>query len=203
MLATSDREKTLYNFFKTQWNYPTKNDWTVTVKKDLKDFDIKEDLEYITSMSKRKFKTLVKSKAQEYEVKDLNKIKETLSKIKNISHKKLKMSKYFELKEITVDQAKLVFQFRSRMANYKDNYKSTNPVNVCPLCHNHSDTQEQSFKCSIVLESTEVKGKYKNIIEGDITKEVARTIENITKIRESSLKEAQQCTGIPSAADTD
>ena len=38
-----------------QWKYPTKNDWTETIKEDLKDFDIKESFDIIKKTSKAKF----------------------------------------------------------------------------------------------------------------------------------------------------
>ena len=40
-LLSSDKKKTLFKFFETQWKYPHVNDWTVTVRQDLEDFYIK------------------------------------------------------------------------------------------------------------------------------------------------------------------
>ena len=42
----------LHKFFETQQKYPNKEDWTLQVAKDLKEFDIPESWEYIRSKSK-------------------------------------------------------------------------------------------------------------------------------------------------------
>ena len=63
-LISSHNEKTLHKFFMTQWNYPNKGDWTHDVKKDLMDFDIEVDLDFIRKISKNAFKNIVKLKAK-------------------------------------------------------------------------------------------------------------------------------------------
>ena len=133
-LISSDEEKGLNKFFLAQWNYPVKNDWTHDVKKDLLDFDIQVDLNFIRKMSKQAFKKLVKLRARKFEINDL--LKSDLSKMENLCFDKIELAQYLELNELTVTEAKNVFQFRSRMAKFKDNYRGTNPYNLCPLCMN-------------------------------------------------------------------
>ena len=196
-LISSNKEKSLHKFFMAQWNYPVRNDWTHDVKKDLNDFGIIDDLEVIRTTSKEAFKRLVKMKARDYErIELLNKVdKEELSKMENLQFDKLEMAKYLELNEVTLNEAKAVFQFRSRMADFKENYKGTNTYNICPLCQNHTDTQQAAFQCSVIRNSVDIKGNYRDILEGKITKELATTITNIIKLRETSQMEAQKCTG--------
>ena len=130
---------------------------------------------------------LVKSKAKQYEIKDL--LKNELSKMEHLDFDKLEMTKYLELDEITLTKANAVFQFRSRMANFKDNYRGTNPYNICPLCLSHPDTQQAAFHCSVIRKSIEVHGKlkYSDILDGNISKDLATTVKNILKIGETSL----------------
>ena len=144
-------------------------------------------------MSKQAFKTLVKFKARKYEISDLLKV--DLSKMENLHFDNIKLAKYLDLDEITVSEAKSVFQFRSRMANVKDNYRGTNPYNICPLCMSHPDTQEAAFQCSVLRRNIDINGTYTDILEGNINKELAKTITDILKFREMSQIEAQTCTG--------
>ena len=62
-LVTRSENEMLSKFFYTQWNYPAKKTkWTVTVREDLKELDIEDNLETIKKMSKYTFKNLVKKK---------------------------------------------------------------------------------------------------------------------------------------------
>ena len=54
----------LNSFFITQWNNPTRGDWTEEVKSDLEDFGIPCSFEWIKSKSQLSFKSLVKTKAE-------------------------------------------------------------------------------------------------------------------------------------------
>ena len=115
--------------------------------------------------------------------------------MENLHFDKLELAKYLDLNELTVTEAKTVFQFRSRMANFKNKYRGTNLVNICPLCMNHPDTQQAAFQCSVLQKNVVINGRYSNIIDGNISKKLAITITNIMKFRETSQMEAQTCTG--------
>ena len=117
--------------------------------------------------------------------------KGSLSKIRDIKHKRLKLANYLELGKINAFEAKATFQFRSRMAPFHGNYKGKIPTKICPLCSSHPDTQEWSFKCSEIKKNVDVKGKYDDIIEGNISKNLAKTTLSIIKFRELSLNGAQ------------
>ena len=49
-LVNLNHTEMLYKFFVTQWNNPTRGDWTELVKEDLKDFGIDEDLVMLQKM---------------------------------------------------------------------------------------------------------------------------------------------------------
>ena len=105
------------------------------------------------------------------------------------------MANYLELQDLVLIEARAIFQFRSRIANFKENYKGTNQYSVCSLCQNHPDTQQAAFLCSVIRRNVDIQGNYRDILDGNITKELATTIINITKFRETSPMEAQTCTG--------
>ena len=180
-LLTSNEDKSLHQFFKTQLKYPTKNDLTESMKEDLEDFDIHEDFDTIKKIPKGKLKKFIKIRAREYELRFFNQRKENLSKIRETKHNKLKIAKYLELENINVSEAKAVFQFRSKMAKFSGNYKGKNPIKMCPLCLSHPDTQEWSFKCLEIMKNLEINGNYNDIIEGNITKKLAKTTLSIIK----------------------
>ena len=51
-ILNQDKRSMLYSFFITQWNNPSKGDWTEYVKQDLKDFKIPQSFKLIQSKSK-------------------------------------------------------------------------------------------------------------------------------------------------------
>ena len=71
----------LLTFFMVQWDQGSAGDWSEEVKKNLTDFGIPKDLQFIKSKSKLVFNKLVKSKAREYELNRLVKLKNS----KNVS----------------------------------------------------------------------------------------------------------------------
>ena len=71
----------LYKFCITQWNNPTRGDWSELVKNDLDEFKIKKDLEAIRFMSTQSFKKLVKLAAREHAFEKLISMKNEHSKM--------------------------------------------------------------------------------------------------------------------------
>ena len=65
-LVSSSENEMVYNVFQAQWNRPVKNDWTLYVKQDLKDFQMECSLDNVKAKSAESFKNLVKRKANEY-----------------------------------------------------------------------------------------------------------------------------------------
>ena len=97
------------------------------------------------------------------------------------------MTNYLKLEDICDDEAKAIFQFRSHMANFHANYKNNKPINHSPLCLSHPDTQQWSFKCSVLRKNITIKGNYENILSGEIDKNLAKTAKSILKYREMCL----------------
>ena len=96
------------------------------------------------------------------------KMKSQLSKIRNLQHKKLELANYLKLENMFDDEAKAIFQFRSRMANFHGNYRNNNnPIRHCPICFSHPDTQDWSFKCPEIRKNIEINGNYEDILNGN------------------------------------
>ena len=135
------------------------------MKKNLTDFGIPKDLKFIRSKSKLVFNKLVKTKAREYELHRLVKLKNSrnISKMKDLFYIELKMQEYLELKDMSASQAKAMFKFRIRMAPFGENFRGGEKTVLCPLCRKHPDGQEESFSCVQVNRLVNVRGNYKEI----------------------------------------
>ena len=121
-LLKESPESMLSQFFLAQWNNEVKNDWTAQVRMDLDDFGIPVDLEYVKSISKESFKRLVKVKSLEFALSELNLVKEKHSKMQNLFYPRLEMQRYLKLKNMTPEDARLMFAHRVRMADYSENF---------------------------------------------------------------------------------
>ena len=177
----------LYKIFIAQWRNPLRNDWTNLVKDELKDFGLDIDLNSVTSMSKYKFKKIIKSKSREVAFEKLLERKEKHSKMGHLAYGELCMQNYLKSKNISVGQAQLLFKSRTRMTFYWENYKHGKMEQKCPLCKDQIDTQTHSFNCNIVIGNIQINGQFKDIFRNNIDSQIAETIENIENFRENYL----------------
>lgn len=186
-LLNLDKSEMLYKFFITQWNNPTKGDWAELVKEDLNDLKIKKDFEDIRHQSKLSFAKLVKKRAQENAFEDLSQMKDGHSKMKNVQYPEIKMQNYMKSYDIKTKEALNLFKFRTRMAEFGENYRAGDDPIMCPLCCEDLDNQSHSFQCKLILKEIEIKGKITEVYSSDISKEMATTITKIVNIRKKLL----------------
>ena len=104
------------------------------------------------------------------------------SKLKSLKYEKLEKQDY--LTNLDVKLAKTAFRFRTRMAQFGGNFKGQGPLEPCPLCGEHPDLQELCFQCPEVVNKIQVNELYENICEPTISRELAKNLEGILKIRE-------------------
>ena len=81
----------------------------------------------------------------------------------NLGYSNLEMQEYLKNMEMTSNQAKIVFSFRTRMAKYSENFKGGKPTKMCPVCETNPDTQMHSFQCKVLRENLKIEGKYMDI----------------------------------------
>ena len=124
---------------------------------------------------------------KEYSLQYLNNQKENHSKMKNLNYPQLKLQNYLKQRDISVQSAKNLFKWRTRVAKFKNNYKHSYLSLACPLCLTHSDTQEHSLECSSVTDSVNVRGDYQDIFMEDIPVDIADTLLKIANIRRDIL----------------
>ena len=65
-LANLKKGEMLYEVFKTQCQYPRKDDWTETMRADLTELGLNPNLEHLRSISKNSFKRLFKHKSKQF-----------------------------------------------------------------------------------------------------------------------------------------
>ena len=117
-LVTRNPEEMLFKKIDRQWKHPVAGDWVLQAKQDLEDFSISEDLDWIKSQSKYSFKTLVKRKAKEFAFFTYLEKKASHTKLDNLFNSDLAMQEYLKLNSMTSYEAKTVFSYRVRAANY-------------------------------------------------------------------------------------
>ena len=101
----------------------------------------------------------------------------------------LEMQKYLKDKHIPVKQSRAVFKFKTRMANFHDNFRGGNQTKPCPLCNNGLDTQRHSLQCKMILENMNINLRYEDIFHSKVDKHLGKTLENILKFREEFLND--------------
>ena len=186
-LVNLNQEEMLYKFFETQYKYPCKDDWTLQVAQDLKDFGIPESFEFMRSKSANSFKRLVKIKSKEYALEYLLRLKADHRKLDDLVYTGLKMQSYLKSEEIPVLEAKNLFKYRTRSAHFKANYGDRYENKGCPLCTVQLDTQTHSVQCEIMKGKISIEGRYSDIFRGKIPKDISKTLFKISKLREDLI----------------
>ena len=185
-LLKCDENAMLSKFFKAQLNFPVKDDWTEQAIQDLRDFNITENLHSIKMTSVYKWRKLVKKRGREYALAGFNREKKSHSKLENIEYNELKLQCYLKNKNISVSQAHTLLKFRTRMANYSNNYGGANS-DVCKLCENHSDNQEEITICDFNEKNVRLEGSYKDLFVSDVNVTLAKSLDKLYKLRERKL----------------
>ena len=135
------------------------------------------------------------------------------SKMKNLCYEEIKIQNYFLRHDIDNEQKKNLFLYRTRMADYGENYRGGRKEVKCPLCYNHLDKQDLSYTCSILTNKLEIQGEFNDIYSDHVNKQTVITLQQITELRKIMLEDknnflpqlahvslGEQETAIPSAA---
>ena len=167
-LVKRNQSEMIYKFVITQWYHESKDDWTATVKTDLSDIGLSLDLDFIKSKSEFSFKTMIKRRIREYAFYTLLEKKESHTKLDNIFYPELKMQEYLKLKNMSAFEAKQIFSYRTRSANYSANYPGSDGLKPCPLCYLHLDCQPMAFQCPEIIKNVTISRKYSEIFSSDV-----------------------------------
>ena len=177
----------LRKFFQAMYENPTKDDWTEQVMKDLSDLNIKADLQALEGMAKSTFKNLVKCKGMEFALDQLNTEKFKHSKMENLVYTDLKVQDYLLSTEITTEQKRNLFLFRTRMANFSENFRNGDMAQPCKMCHLFRDSQSHGVDCYETMKYVKIKGNLQEIYTNNISRETGIMITQIMEARKNKL----------------
>ena len=199
-LMSKEDKCMLSRFFWLQWRSPTKGDWVLTVQQDLKDFGIPCDIGFIKSFTAQSFKNLVKLKTKEYAFRVLLIAKENHSKMTNLTYHDLKLQSYLTLKNIHIDDLRMIFLYRVRMLKFSENYRGTVNDSRCPICVNHVDSQNLLTSCSPLtkqIDAEEMTKHIENIYTEDVTEGSVKLLVEVLKIRGKLLDKCHEGPSAP------
>ena len=134
---------------------------------------------------------------------ELCKIQQTHMKVKHIKYQGLfKPQDYLTNNMFTNEQSSLLFNLRFRsVKGFRDNLHGMYGGNYeCPLCGNHTDTQENGLKCDVIIQhlSKQEQDLLPNIQYNDIFGEphdqltITELYQKIVSIRERLLENDQE-----------
>ena len=190
-----DPKSLVYRFFETQLNNRTKNDWVTRVLRDLKELQLNVNFDEIKGMKKASFDNLVKQSIVDKSLKELNKTKESHSKVMDLNHEYLKMKRYFLQSDLKAskEEIQLVFKLRSRVTDLKTNLKGMYESFECTACGNEEESQKHVLECEELLKwNKEIVEKpvYEKIFEGNVGQQIyiAKIFKENMHIKEKMMK---------------
>ena len=131
---------------------PVKNDWTLQIEKDKTDIDLSLTDEEVQSLSKGKFKKLLKEKINVAALNFLNAKAESHTKSLPLIKRQLKCENYIKDNRFSVEEVQLLFMLRSRQfpvkSNFRNKYRNSNFL--CDLCTLELCNEEHLTRCVVL-----------------------------------------------------
>ena len=133
-LITREKNELISKVFYAQKRKPVKDDWVITVDKNMTEINLKLTENEMNNMKKFKFKELLKNKIHTASFKYLQKIQEKHSKSKDIKYEHFQIQQYLTNNKFTTKEKIMLFQLRTSMNDVKLNFKSMYTDYTCDLC---------------------------------------------------------------------
>ena len=145
------KDELISRFYSAQKYSPSDGDWVNQIEKDKADIELELSEAEIKSMSKYRFKKLVKQKVERLAILNLEARKKQKSVKLNI--KTFKPQGYILSKNLSISEVQTLYKIRNSMVDVKENFKSSNNENMlCRLCSTFSETQQHLLDCSLIRE---------------------------------------------------
>ena len=153
---------------------PVKNDWCITVAKDLKSIDINLGEAEISDMKKSTFKKLVSEKIRESARIYLANLQSKHSKSKGLRFSN-GMQPYLTTVELSTKEKQLLFSLRTNTFDCKSNFSYKYGPNIeCSKCKK-PDTQEHLLLCEETTSGLSLDGIRYSDIFGNLKDQVRVT----------------------------
>ena len=147
-------------------------------------------MEKVFSTSKNQLKELLKEQACHSAFQYLIGIAENHSKVNTELYTNMDGMEYMNHPLFTPDLVSIIFKFRTRMFNvknnFRNNYKKSNTK--CPLCSTCEDSQQHLFECTELLKHLpKPTTNYDDIFSSDIDSllMVAKELKEMGSVREN------------------
>ena len=101
----------------------------------------------------------------------------------SLVYTELKIQNYLVSEDILVSQKRNIFLFRTRMAEYGQNYPAGFHTIPCKMCGLHTDCQIHSTNCKETMRKVRVHGNYNEIYTDNISKNTALMLQQILEVR--------------------
>ena len=131
-------------------------------------------------MKKKEFKLYIKKKTRQLALIDLEIIKNTHSKVKDIKYRKLETQSYIKNGGFNTEEIQFLYRLRTRMMDVKQNFKNMYDNNLCRLCQNDEETQQHLLECEKLLQNcpplyNDMLVKYEDIFSSNVKKQLRAT----------------------------
>ena len=124
----------------------------MTVKDDLEELNIQLSEKELISMSKYRFKKLIKTKISLAAFEYLENLRNGHKKGKNINYDKLDIQNYMTSNQLNNEEKTLLFKLRTEMTNVKSNFSSMYIDINCDMCdENVPQTDAHLLDCMKIL----------------------------------------------------
>ena len=158
------------------------------VSNDMEKLQLSE--EDIMDISKETLKDKIDKEISNIAFSHLKELASTHSKVNSAIYEDLNGMDYFSDPRFTPDLSNLLFKFRTRMYNVRNNFRNNykNQNMLCPICADSEDSQEHLFECKPVWDNLQRSDcKYEDIFSNDcdILLNVATILNKLVKIRDS------------------
>ena len=115
---------------------------------------------------------------------------ENYSKGENLLYGNLDMRKYLKSKHLTTNQKKMIFKFRTRMINVKENFRSSYKNLNCRFnCFNQIENQEHLLVCSQLPQEISTIDFNQLFTNNPNVSEVAKKLEQNLKVRDKLIED--------------
>ena len=135
---------------------------------------------------------IVKEINKEKSLKNLLKMKDSHSKVRNIKHDEIKLQRYLEPNEIirNREDAQLIFKLRCQMTNLKVNMKGKYDNVECRACKKENESQKHVFECNAISVKLHEKETYEELLDGSLRQKIK--LSEIMKKRIDKLQEIEK-----------
>ena len=168
----------MYKVLESQMKNRTPKDWVTMVLQDFKLLELDMNIEDIKKIKKFECMNMIKRKIEHKALRDLNRVKESHSKVRELKHTLLKMQKYLMPNDenLSKEDAQLIFKLRSRVTETKTNMKGKYDSHECSACGEENENQEHVIKCNVLLQMNSEYGMkfrdYQHILNGNVAQQL-------------------------------